>query len=121
MIFRDRDSRRPQISGARIIAEALPGMENIILGGGGQDSDGRKAPQPFIIIWNDSRNLGLLEHEFGDENCVGIGGSAPGKITLVPAVPGKKRSAEGRIRFDEENVGRLHVRSNDFLHSPAHN
>lgn len=96
-------------------------MENIVLRGRRQGSDGRKASQPFIVIWDYGRDLGLLEHEFGDEDGVGIGRPAPGKVAPVFAVPGNKRSAEGRIRFDEENVGRLRVRSNDFLHSRAHN
>ena len=107
MLLHDRERRGPQISGARIIAESLPGMQNIVLGSGGERFDGREAPQPFVIVRDDRIDLSLLKHEFGNKDRVGIICSAPGKIAAIFAVPGKKRAAEGRIRFDKENVQRL--------------
>ena len=47
-----------------------------------------------MIIRYDRGDLGLLEHEFGDEDCVRIASPAPGKIAAVAAVPAQKRPAE---------------------------
>lgn len=107
MFLRDDDRRRPQISRARIIAEALPRMKDVIFGSRRESRDSGKPPEPFIIIRDHAGNLGLLKHDLGDENGVRIAGATPGKIPSVFSVPGKKRAAERRIRFDAENVGRL--------------
>jgi hypothetical protein len=112
LLLIDGDRGGPQISGAGIIAEALPGVENFIFASGSKGSDRRKPAQPFIIIRNDGSDLGLLKHEFGNENGIWIRRSPPGEIAGVPAVPGKKRAAKGRVRFDKQKVGRLRVRSN---------
>ena len=47
-----------------------------------------------MIIRNNAGDLGLLEHEFRDENSVGIAGLTPGQIAAVPAVPIHKRALE---------------------------
>ena len=107
MLLHNGQCGRPEISRTGIIAEPLPGMENVVLRGRGESGNGGEAAQPFIIIRNDRRDLGLLEHEFGNEDRVGIIGPAPWEIAAIRAVPGEKPAAEGRIRFDEENVQRL--------------
>jgi hypothetical protein len=120
MFFHDGDSGRAEISSASVVAESLPGMKDVAFGSGGEGGEVGKTLEPLIIIRDDGGYLGLLQHELRDEDGVGIGGAAPGKIAGVFAVPGEQRSAERRIRFDGENVRRLPGRSNDFLHSPAH-
>ncbi len=47
-----------------------------------------------MIIRNNAGDMGLLEHEFRDENSVGIAGLTPGQIAAVPAVPIHKRASE---------------------------
>src|SRR5256885_2849722 len=95
MFLHNSDRRRAQISRARIVAEPLPRAENLTLRGRGKSNCVGEAAEPFIIIWNDGGDLGLLKHELGDEDRVRIGGAAPGKIAAVFAIPGKERSAKG--------------------------
>jgi hypothetical protein len=47
-----------------------------------------------MIVGDDGSDLGLLEHELGDEDRVGIGGAAPGKIAGVLAIPVEERAPE---------------------------
>ncbi len=47
----------------------------------------REAAEPLIIIRDNGGNLGLLEHELGDEDGVGIASLAPGEGATVPMVP----------------------------------
>jgi len=110
VFFNDRNGGHSQISGSRRIAEALPGVENVGFRGSGEGGNVRKATEPFLVIWNDRGDLSLLQHEFGDEDGVGIGSSAPRKIATVFSIPGKESAAERRsgirIHEVEENVER---------------
>jgi hypothetical protein len=66
-----------KIPGAVVIAEALPGVENIVLRSAREGSEVRKSAKPFIIIRDHRGDLSLLEHELGDEDRVRIAGFAP--------------------------------------------
>jgi hypothetical protein len=66
-----------KISGAVVIAETLPAMENIVLRSARDGSEVRKSAKPFIIIRDYGGHLGLLEHELGDKDRVRIAGFAP--------------------------------------------
>jgi len=110
MFLHNSNRRRAQISRARIIAESLPGMKDVILRSRGKSSDGGKPPQPFIIIRNHSDDLGLLKHDLGYEDGVRIGGATPREIAAVFSVPGQKGAAERvsgiSVHVNEENVER---------------
>ncbi len=110
MFFNDGDGGGAEISGAGVVAKALPGVEHVVFGGGGERGEVREAPEPLIIIRDNGGDLGLLEHEFGDEDGVGIGGAAPGESAGVFPVPGKERTPKRRsgirIHVIEENVER---------------
>ena len=67
-----------KIPGAVVIAEALPGVENIVLGSAGDRSEIRESAKPFIIIRDYGGDLGLLKHELGYEDRVRIAGFSPG-------------------------------------------
>jgi hypothetical protein len=64
--------------------------------------------EPLIIIRDNGGNLGLLEHELGDEDGVGIASLAPGEGAPVTAIPTKKRATEDAKVWSrnqvEENV-----------------
>ena len=90
ILFPNNDRCGAEISGPRIITEALPGMKNLILRGSRECGDVGEAPQPFNIKRDDGRDLGLLKHELGNQDCVGIGGPPPWKIATVSLVPGTK-------------------------------
>ena len=66
-----------KIPGAVVIAEALPGVENIVLRSACDRSKVRKSAKPFIIMRDHGGDLGLLKHELGDEDRVRIAGFAP--------------------------------------------
>ena len=71
-------------------------MENIRFRGGGESGETAETAKPFMIVRDDGGDLGLLEHELRDEDRVGIGGSAPGEIAGVFAIPGDERAPEER-------------------------
>ena len=100
VLFHDGDSSRAQIPGARVVAEPLPGVKDVVFGSGSERREIGKAPEPVIIIRDDGSDLGLLEHELGNEDRVGVVGTAPGKIARVLTVPGKEIAAErGGVRM----------------------
>jgi hypothetical protein len=94
MFFHHGDGSRTEVSGARVIAKALPGAKDLLFGSSRQGGEIGETPQPLIIIREDGGDLRLLEHELGDEDSVGIAGAAPGEIAAVLAVPGAERAPE---------------------------
>jgi hypothetical protein len=77
-----------KISRSRIITEAFPGAQNLRFSRGRKRADGRKPVQPPIIVRDDGSSLGLLEHDFGNQDRVGIVGLAPGQIAFAFMEPG---------------------------------
>ncbi len=53
-----------QVAGAAVVAQALPGRENALFGGGGQGLKVGELFQPALIIGDDGFNACLLEHDF---------------------------------------------------------
>ena len=83
-----------EISGPDVVAESLPDAKNIIFRGVGQDGKIWKSVEPFIVKRQHGRDLRLLEHDFGNEDRVGIARLAPRKITAVLAIPSGERAPE---------------------------
>src|SRR3954463_6054707 len=111
MLLPNGPGSRVEIACAGVVAESLPGMEDVVFRRDGEGGEIREAPEPLIIIRDHRRDLGLLEHELGNKDGVRIGGAAPGKIAAVFAVPGTKGAPEfsgvaetGRV--DKTNVQR---------------
>jgi hypothetical protein len=98
---------------ARIIAEPLPGVKDRTFGCFCQDHKVRKTLKPVAIVPQDGSDLGLLKHEFGNENGVGISRSAPGKITPVIPVPFQNRTAKTVLicHVDRSRDSSGHVRN----------
>jgi len=94
MFFHHGDGSRTEITCARVIAEALPGVKDLLFGSSRQGGEIGETLHPLIIIWEDGGDLRLLEHELGDQDGIGIAGAAPGKIAAVSAVPGAERAPE---------------------------
>src|SRR4029434_7174486 len=80
-IFPDEFPGRVKIASAGVIAEPLPGVEDIRFLGPGERGKIRETIEPALIVRNDSRDLGLLEHEFRDQDRVWIAGSAPREVS----------------------------------------
>ncbi len=83
-----------EISRARVIAEALPRVEDVVFRGRRECSEIGEAAEPLTIIRENGGDLGLLEHELGYENRVRVAGASPGKIAAVFAEPTRERGAE---------------------------
>ena len=61
--------------------------------------DRRQRPHPSFEIGNNSLDLSLLEHDFGDPDGVGIARAPPREIAGVVVIPAGQFSSEG---FQEE-------------------
>lgn len=83
-----------QISGARVIAEALPRAQDVIFRSASERSEIRKSAEPFIVIRNDSGDLSLLEHELRNEDGVWVARFAPRQVAAVATIPAEKKAAK---------------------------
>jgi hypothetical protein len=85
---------RMQVASSRVIAKALPRVEDVTFRSRGQGSEIREAAEPLIVIRDNGGNLSLLEHELGDEDGVGVPSLAPGEETTVCMIPTRQGRAE---------------------------
>ncbi len=83
-----------EIARASVVAETLPGVQDVGLLGAREAFNIREALEPRSIIREHGRDLGLLEHDLGDEDGVGVLRLAPGEVTAVFAIPGEEGAAE---------------------------
>ena len=83
-----------QEAGAAVVAEAAPGGEDFVFGGGCERFDGRESLHPVGVVIEDGGDAGLLQHDFGDPDGVRIAGATPGEIAFVDVEPGKEVGAE---------------------------
>ena len=83
-----------QEAGAAVVAEAAPGGEDFVFGGGGEGFDGREFLHPVGVVFEDGGDAGLLQHDFGDPDGVGVAGATPGEIAFVEVEPGEEVGAE---------------------------
>ena len=72
-----------EMAGRAIVTQALPGVENVRFSRTGKGANSREPAQPSIIVRDNSAGLRLLEHDFGNEDAIGIEGPAPGTIAFV--------------------------------------
>jgi hypothetical protein len=77
-----------KVEGAAVVAEPGPLADNVGGGGGGESFDGGPAFEPAVVVGEDAVDLGLLEHDFGHEDGVGVADQSPGEVVAaVEAVP----------------------------------
>lgn len=79
----NRTSRFAQPQRTRIVSKARPCSEKDIRLGPRQILNGRPQPNEFIELWNDTADLGLLEHDLGYKNLIRILGPAPRKVPCL--------------------------------------
>ncbi len=85
-----------EVAGAAVVAQAGPEGEHVIARSVGEGLDGREALDESLEVGDDGGDLGLLEHELGQELRVGVvAPAAPGQVSLVAVVPGEEVTAEG--------------------------
>jgi len=83
-----------KISRTSVIAETLPCAEHVIFRSAGQYGKIGKSAQPLAVIGYHGGNLGLLKHELGDEDGVGVARASPREIAAVEAIPMYQCSSE---------------------------
>ena len=105
-----------QVTGARVISEALPEFENIGFGGRRECGDIGKTAHPSLKIRDHGGDGGLLQHELGDQYGVGRGGSAPWEVASVGAEP----SAERGVKIGSHGIG-YHLDTHEGLRSKIGN
>ena len=96
------------VPGARVIAETRPEAQHIIETGGREPVDRRPPREKARIVGADGLDRGLLQHDLGKPDAVGIGPfaaqrapwlQAPRQYAGVPVVPGEQISGRGRGPF----------------------
>ena len=86
---RDDEREFLQIFCAAIVAEPLPCLQHLRLAGGGERLEIGEALHPSRVVaaLEHGGDLRLLEHDFGDENRIRIGGAAPRVVASVCPKP----------------------------------
>src|SRR5437879_2353757 len=79
-----------KISRANVVAESLPRAEHVVFTSVSQRGKIREAAKPLVVIRNDSGDLSLLEHEFGNQDGVRIARLSPREVAAVAAKPAEK-------------------------------
>ena len=90
-----------EVESPGVISQTLPEAQNLLLFGCSQGLDGWEAMYKATEIGDCGGDLGLLEHEFTDQNyvwvygCKGmVAGRAPGEVAAVSGVPTQQGSGE---------------------------
>jgi hypothetical protein len=83
------DGSLMEVLGSAVITQAGPDIEDLRGGGLGEGSDGGETAEEFPIIWNDSRNLRLLQHRLGNPYGVWVLGLTPRQrsagVAMIPS------------------------------------
>ena len=112
MVLHDASCGHPEITSSRVIAEALPGVQDVVFRSAGQGGKIGEKAQPLMIVRDDRSHLCLLEHELGHQDSVRVFRAPPGKLIAAPfSVPGKETAAEkcgvdDRVRANTGSVQR---------------
>jgi len=86
----DLACRRMEIAGAGVVAEARPRVAHLGRPRGGQRLDARIPTEKSSVVLLDPDDLGLLEHDFRDENAIRVTSLTPREGPLVARVPGEE-------------------------------
>ncbi|ACY19029.1 hypothetical protein Hoch_6561 [Haliangium ochraceum DSM 14365] len=108
-----------QIARPRVVAEPRPLRQDVVERRLGQRRDGGKARQPAFEIRDHGRHPGLLQHDLGDPDRVGIAAAAPRQVALGAAEisdhafgeRGRRRGRGGRRRIGARRTRATHART----------
>lgn len=107
-----------QVAHAVVVAEPFPLAEEFCFGGGGEGGEvregGEKAFEASVL--QNCGNGGLLEHDLGNEDGVGIGGAAPGVVPSLLMEPPEDGAAKGADISQRSSLGHRLVHGNNFGH-----
>jgi len=83
-----------EVPGAGIVAESFPGLEDRVEACTGKRVHVGEALQETLVVGDDRGDPGLLEHDLGHPDAVGIARFAPGQVPLVCPVPVEQKSRD---------------------------
>ena len=69
-----------QGQGAAIVPQSLPGGHDVPQGGPGQGQNVGEGIDKGFILEGHAFHLGLLQHDFGNEDVIGVSGGPPGQL-----------------------------------------
>jgi len=79
-----------KISSPGIVSHALPHLQHPVQRGLSQGSQVGKSFQKTWIVPQNPLHLGLLQHDLGDQDVVGVLSAPPGQIPPVLGIPRQK-------------------------------
>ena len=82
-----------QVDRATVVSQAGPEADDVGGRAGRQGFDGREAIEERVIVGDDPVDLGLLEHDLGHQDFVGVSGMPPGEIARVHGEPCQQPAA----------------------------
>jgi hypothetical protein len=86
-----------EVPAARVVAEAAPGREHVLLGGFGERVHVGKAREEALVVGDDRGDLRLLQHDLGEPDAVGVTRALPGQaVAAVGPLPARDAGGEGR-------------------------
>jgi len=85
-----------EVSRSAVIAESLPGCQNLVQGRLGQRIQSGKSLQESLVSEPGGFHPGLLEKNLRHPDPVGIPGPPPRKVSAIPVVPPEKIGLYGR-------------------------
>ena len=94
MFTEDDFCKSMQLARSGVVTQSLPAVENAGFRSKREGGKIGEAAKPLIIIREDSGDLGLLKHELGNEDRVGVAGPPPWQMAPVSAIPTQKRATE---------------------------
>ena len=110
----DAFGRKLEEASATVVSESFPEFEHAVFGGGGEIVDRGKGRHEALEVGNALFHLGLLKHDLGDPDRVGIARLSPREIARFATVPRQKVSAKGTARIGCQvghGLGTLPVRA----------
>jgi hypothetical protein len=95
----DQARRAMQIQRPAIVAQPLPSPKHVSHGRPGKGAYVGEEAGEELVLARDTWHLGLLQHDFRNEDEVGVGSPAPREIATVHPVMVPDRGAEVRKRL----------------------
>ena len=115
VIVLNRGRGAMQVARAGVIAEAGPVVQHVVEGRLGECAHLGEARHETLVIGDDRRYLGLLQHDLGDPHAIGSNVPLPGQILASVAVEPREQcraysiGVTGGVRRGPRRGGAFHM------------